>query len=140
MKKSAIIIALIISIISLSLPPASLAIPPPPPPPTSCSGFLSCLQGIKVEGLKVKYLTHEGLVGNIVSDIAPIVLGLAGFIAVIMIIISGIQFMASSGNPEAAAAARSRLTLAIVGFVIVILAFAITQIIDKIFLGGSGVF
>jgi|SRR3989338_901410 len=135
MKKSAIIIALIISIISLSLPPASLAIPPPPPPPTSCSGFLSCLQGIKVEGLKVKYLTHEGLVGNIVSDIAPIVLGLAGFIAVIMIIISGIQFMMSSGNPEAAAAARGRLVFALIGFALIVLSYVVLQFVDQLFLG-----
>ncbi|OGE05317.1 hypothetical protein A3F45_03480 [Candidatus Curtissbacteria bacterium RIFCSPHIGHO2_12_FULL_41_17] len=135
MKKSAIIIALIISIISLSLPPASLAIPPPPPPPTSCSGFLSCLQGIKVEGLKVKYLTHEGLVGNIVSDIAPIVLGLAGFIAVIMIIISGIQFMTSSGNPEAAAAARGRLVFALIGFALIVLSYVVLQFVDQLFLG-----
>ena len=135
MKKSAIIIALIISIISLSLPPASLAIPPPPPPSTSCSGFLSCLQGIKVEGLKVKYLTHEGLVGNIVSDIAPIVLGLAGFIAVIMIIISGIQFMASSGNPEAAAAARGRLVFALIGFGLIVLSYVVLRLVDQLFLG-----
>lgn len=82
----------------------------------------------------------ETLVSNLVTAILPIVLGIAGFLTVIFIVISGIQFVTSSGNPEAAAAARSRLTFAIVGFVIIILAFAITQIVDRIFLGTSGVF
>ena len=78
------------------------------------------------------------MVAKLISDILPIVLGLGGFLTVIIIVISGIQFITSSGNPEAAAAARSRLIFALVGFAIIILAFAITQIIDKIFLGGSG--
>ena len=84
--------------------------------------------------------TPEGLVGQLVSKILPIILGLGGFATVIIIVISGIQFVTSSGNPEAAAAARGRLIMALVGFALIILAFAITQIIDTIFLGGSGVF
>jgi len=83
--------------------------------------------------------TASGLVGQVVSAFLPIILGIAGFIAVIMIVISGIQFITSSGNPEAAAAARGRLTFAIIGFIIIILSYAILQIIDKLFLGTSGV-
>ena len=79
--------------------------------------------------------TRQDLITKLVSDIIPIVLGLAGFITVIMIVISGIQFITSSGNPEAAAAAKNRLVYAIIGFVVIILAFAILQIIDAVFLG-----
>ena len=104
----------------------------------SCAGFLGCIGGISVKNLK--FTNYATFIEELISSILPIILGVIGFITVIIIIISGIQFITSSGNPEAAAAARSRLTLAIVGFVIVVLAFAITQIIDKIFLGGSGVF
>ena len=84
--------------------------------------------------------TAQGFIGQLLTAILPIILGIAGFLTVIFIVISGIQFMTSSGNPEAAAAARSRLIFAIVGFVLIILAFAITQIVDRIFLGTSGVF
>lgn len=91
------------------------------------------------DGLKLDF-TPEGFLSQLVSTILPIVLGIAGFIAVILIIISGIQMMLSSGNPEAAAAAQGRLTMTIVGFAVIILAFSFTQIIDKIFLGGAGVF
>lgn len=69
------------------------------------------------------------------SEILPIVLGIAGFITVIIIVISGIQFITSSGNPEAATAAKNRLVYAIVGFVVIILAFAALQIINALFLG-----
>ncbi|OGD93918.1 hypothetical protein A2697_04950 [Candidatus Curtissbacteria bacterium RIFCSPHIGHO2_01_FULL_41_44] len=86
-----------------------------------------------------KKFSAQGLIGKIISEFLPVVLGIAGFITVIVIIISGIQFITSGGNPEAAAAARGRLTFAVIGFVIIILAFAILQIVDKIFLGNSGV-
>lgn len=84
--------------------------------------------------------TAENLISLFITRLLPIVLGLAGFLTVIIIVISGIQFITSSGNPEAAAAARGRLIFALVGFTIIILAFAITQIVDRIFLGGTGVF
>lgn len=87
-----------------------------------------------------KGFTADNIIGKLIGDILPIVLGIAGFLTVIFTIISGIQFVTSSGNPEAAAAARSRLIFALVGFALIILAFAITQIVDRIFLGGTGVF
>lgn len=79
--------------------------------------------------------TRSGLVSQVLSEIIPIVLGLAGFVTVIVIVISGIQFITSSGNPEAAGAARSRLIYAIIGFVVIILAFVILQVINSVFLG-----
>lgn len=104
---------------------------------STCEGFIGCLSSVSVPGLK--FTNQATFIGDLVTNILPIIFGLAGFVSVIIIVISGIQFITSSGNPEAAAAARNRLIYALIGFVIIILAFAITQIIDKIFLGGSGV-
>ena len=73
--------------------------------------------------------------GAVISAFLGPILIIAGFLTVIIIIISGIQFVTSGGNPEAAAAARGRLTFAIIGFVIIVLAFAVLQIVNKIFLG-----
>lgn len=104
----------------------------------NCGGLLGCTIDINVPGLN---FTHpRTFIGDLISVILPIILSFVGFITVIVIVISGIQFMLSGGNPEAAGAARGRLTFAIIGFIIVILAFAITRIVDIIFLGGSGVF
>lgn len=104
---------------------------------SQCQGFLGCLSSVQVPGLK--FSNQSTFIGDLVSKILPIILGLGGFVSVIIIVISGIQFITSSGNPEAAAAARNRLIFALIGFVIIILAFAITQIVARIFLGNSGV-
>jgi len=103
---------------------------------TSCSGFFGCLTGILSP---TTAFTETGLIGDIFTKILPIAIGLGGFLSVIIIVISGIQFITSNGNPEAAAAARGRLIFAVIGFALLILAFAITQIVDNVFLRGSGV-
>ncbi len=77
--------------------------------------------------------------GGIISAILPYIFGIAGFLSIIIIVISGIQFITSSGNPEAAASARNRLIFALIGLAVIILAFAVLQIVDKLFLGGTGV-
>jgi len=135
-------IALILSfLISNNSSVTFAAAEPLPGGDADCSGFLACLQGIRPGGLKVQFWNPGGqgsFIGRLVSEILPIIIGLAGFLAVVLIIISGIQFVTSSGNPEAAAAARGRLIYAIIGFIVIALAFVITQIIDQIFLN-SGV-
>ena len=81
----------------------------------------------------------SGLVGKLLSEFLPYIFGIAGFIAVIMIVISGIQFITSSGNPEAAGAARGRLVFALIGFGLILLSFVILKLIDQVFLGNTGV-
>jgi hypothetical protein len=101
-----------------------------------CGGFINCLSTIKSP---TTAFTEDGLLGAIFTSILPIIIGLGGFLTVIIIVISGIQFVTSSGNPEAAGAAKGRLTYAIIGFILIITAYAITKIIDTLFLGGSGI-
>jgi hypothetical protein len=64
-----------------------------------------------------------------IKKIFTVVLGLAGGIALIMIIIAGYKFMTSAGNPEALKGATEQLTSAIVGLLFIILSFVILQII-----------
>ena len=64
-----------------------------------------------------------------VKRIFSLVLGIAGGIALILIIISGYKFMASQGNPEALTGARDQLTSAVVGLLFIIFAFVILQVI-----------
>lgn len=80
------------------------------------------------------------IITTLIERLLPVALILAGFLTVIIIVVSGIQFATSSGNPEAAAAARGRLTFALVGFGLIILAYAIARIVDIAFLGGSRIF
>ena len=103
-----------------------------------CTNFFTCIGNIP-DPTSGTFGGEQGLPAKVINVFLPIVIGLAGMIAVIIIIISGIQFITSSGNPEAANAARGRLIYAIIGFAIVVLAFAALQIIDNIFLGNSGI-
>lgn len=64
-----------------------------------------------------------------VRFIFSMVLGLAGGIALILIILSGYRFMTSGGNPEATKAAVEQLTSAIIGLLFIIFAFVILQIV-----------
>lgn len=73
--------------------------------------------------------------GGIITEVLPIVFSILGFLTVIFIVISGIQFITSTGDPKAVAGARARLIYAIVGFAIIILAYLISQYVNKVFLG-----
>ena|SRR3972149_4362273 len=103
----------------------------------ACTDFSSCIGNIGTPGLYIKF--KDGLFGQIITGFLPAVFGIAGFLTVIFIVVSGIQFILSSGNPEAAATARNRLIFALVGFALIILAFAILQIVNRLFLGPTGV-
>lgn len=60
----------------------------------------------------------------------------AGLLAVVLIIVSGIQFITSGGDPGAAAKAKKSLTGTIVGLVICLLAHVIVNTIMNL-VGGS---
>lgn len=64
-----------------------------------------------------------------VRKVFEVVLGLAGGIALVLIMISGYKLMASQGNPEAVQGAREQLTSAIVGLLFIIFSFVILQVV-----------
>ena len=103
------------------------------------TGFLSCFSStpIRTPGLRWADWTH--FITQVISAFLPAIFGIAGFLTVIFIVVSGIQFILSSGNPEAAAGAKNRLIFALVGFALIILAFAILAIVNRLFLGPTGV-
>lgn len=75
--------------------------------------------------------------GGILTSLMDYVFVIAGIILLFMIIASGYTLLTSAGNPEAIAKGKSRLTAALIGFVIVFAAFWIFQIIELL-LGGVG--
>lgn len=101
-----------------------------------CTNFINCVSGF-TEPIDFE---ADSFVGQLVSNSLNYIIVFGGFISVIMIVVSGIQFITSSGNPESAAAARGRLTFALVGFVLLTLAYAIAKVVDIVFLKNSGVF
>ena len=70
---------------------------------------------------------------TIVIEIIKIALGVLGMLFVILIIWSGFQWMTAGGNTEIITKARQRIINAVIGLVIVLAAFGITEfVLDKI--------
>jgi hypothetical protein len=71
--------------------------------------------------------------GKIITDLLPIIFSLAGLILFGMLIAGGFQMMTSAGNPKGADAGKARLTSALIGFLIIFIAYWLTQIMQIIF-------
>lgn len=103
------------------------------------TGFLSCFSSTPIRTPGLRWSDWDAFITQAITGFLPAIFGIAGFLTVIFIVISGIQFILSSGNPEAAAGAKNRLIYALVGFALIVLAFAILQIVNRLFLGPTGV-
>ncbi len=68
----------------------------------------------------------EGVFGNVVS----VVLGLAGIVLFIMIILGGFSYITSGGDPKKVESARNTLTYAIGGMIFIALAYLILKFIE----------
>lgn len=58
------------------------------------------------------------------------ILGLAGIVLFLMLIIGGFRYISSGGDPKSAGAARGTLTFAIIGLVVIAGAFLILRFIE----------
>lgn len=74
--------------------------------------------------VQLRYL--ECIFGNVVN----VILGLAGIVLFIMIIIGGFQFISAGSDPKKVESARNTLTYAIGGMVLIALAFLILKFIS----------
>lgn len=71
-------------------------------------------------------------VGGIVSAILPYIFGAAGILLLIYLVTAGLNLMLAKGDPKAIQAAQSKITNALIGFIIVFFAFIIVQLIGQI--------
>jgi hypothetical protein len=66
------------------------------------------------------------------SNIVKAVLQIAGVILFIMFVIAGFNFLLSGGDPKRLQQARSTLTYAIMGLVVIVLSYLFIQLISTI--------
>ena len=71
--------------------------------------------------------------GELIANAAILLFVFAAILAFVFTIVGGVQWIAAGGDKVGAAAARDRITAAIVGLVIVVAAFAITLIVTTLF-------
>ena len=70
---------------------------------------------------------------DVVANVIKVVLGFLGTIAVVLIIVAGFQWMTAAGSEDKIAKAKKIMTAAVIGLVIVLMAYALsTFVIDAI--------
>ncbi|MEW6408019.1 MAG: pilin [Patescibacteria group bacterium] len=73
----------------------------------------------------------------VVKNIVQFILKIAGLLAILAIILGGFLYVTSGGSEERAQAAKGAITAAIVGFIIVLVAWVLVNFIIQILTGGS---
>ena len=71
--------------------------------------------------------------GEIISIVTNLLLGIAGSIAVIFIIVGGIQYATSAGDDGRVQSAKNTILNAVIGLVITVMAYAIVNFVLNIF-------
>ena len=75
---------------------------------------------------------EEGKIDNIVSIVITTISVIAGVLAVIMIIVSGMKYITSGGDSSKITSAKNSLIYAVIGLVIVVLSQVIVRfVLDK---------
>ncbi len=82
--------------------------------------------------INAKYSKFKTL-GGLVTQILPYVYGLTGIALLLYLIFGGFKYLTSAGDPKKVESAKTTLTQALIGFIIIFTAFFITQIVDFIF-------
>lgn len=93
------------------------------------------LEQIDFESLEKVTLKDKfvgGTIGDIVSALIPYIFATAGILLLLYLIYGGYQFMFSRGDPKAVQQAKGVMTTALIGFVIVFVAFWLVQIIGRL--------
>lgn len=99
------------------IPGSSAEVPIPSGIPSSLTG------GLDTTGVSVIQLVFNSL------------FFVLGIITVVTIILSGIQWITSGGDPSKVAAARARLMYGVIGLVVAVLSFVIVQFVYTILTG-----
>lgn len=69
---------------------------------------------------------------TVFNNVIDWAVGLAGLVAVLFIIFSGIKFLTSGGDPKQVEGAKKTMTYAIAGLIIILLAFTLIKLISVI--------
>lgn len=81
-----------------------------------------------VEDLGIQQTGREGLI-RLIGKIINYALYLSGAVAVLFVIIGGYRYLTAGGNEEGAKKGRTTVTNALIGLVIIILAYVIVNVV-----------
>jgi type III secretory pathway component EscU len=70
---------------------------------------------------------------SVINKLLTYILPLAGIILFFMIIAGGFQLLTSAGNPDSISKGQKKITIAIVGFLVIFIAYWLMQILEVVF-------
>lgn len=91
-------------------------------------------QACSSNGMKTSQQTDLMKILNIIINV---VIGVIGFVAVVMIIVGGVQYTTSAGETAKVTKAKNTIMYGIIGLVIALLAFAIVNFVLSNIFGSS---
>jgi uncharacterized membrane protein len=71
--------------------------------------------------------------GDVISDLLPYIFIIAGLILFGLLIFGGFSLMTSAGSPENTKKAQGKITSALIGFLIIFVAYWLAKILETIF-------
>lgn len=90
------------------------------------SGVAAVLNKSDINGLPTQSLGQGSL-----EDVLKIVFGVAGGVALIMVVMGGLKYINSLGNAQNVAKAKDTILYAVIGLVVCILAYSIVGFVVK---------
>lgn len=81
---------------------------------------------------------NGGRLGEFITNLGNVVFYIAGALLIIWLVWGVFQYIFAGGDKEKLAGARKRLTWAIVGFIIIVLAFSVSQFAQGLFRDAPG--
>jgi len=74
-----------------------------------------------------------GDIGEIINALVPYIFALAGLALLFILIWGGFELMTSAGDPKKMESAKGKITNAVVGFIVIFVAYWLVQILEVIF-------
>lgn len=124
------IMALAMTVTMTAAPQVALAANPPPAPGTTATTQTTQTSGAIVPGTDI--LPNVGII-DVVRNIIRFIIIVAFVIAFIMLIIGGIRWILAGGDEKAVEKARGTITAALIGLVVVLIAFALIKLVETFF-------
>lgn len=97
------------------------------PTPSYCDNY------VIINGQKIcSRLVGVNSVADIINKVLSILFPIAGIVLFLVLVWGGFGYMTSAGSPEKVKSAQARITTGLIGFLILVFAFAITKLITYI--------
>jgi hypothetical protein len=90
------------------------------------TGFTKIVNDTKANPIGNKF----GNIGELINGLLPYVFVIAGIILLFMLVLGGIGLMTSGGNPDKTKASYGRITHALIGFLIIFIAYFVAQLVE----------